>query len=97
MLRHVVMFTWRPEATDEQKQTVVDNLRRLPSQIEALRSYHVGPDLGLADDNYDFAVVADVDDVDAFHAYRNHPAHQEVLQRDILPILDQRVAVQYEV
>ena len=38
------MFRWTAEATDEQKQQVAAELRRLP----ALRAYHLGPDLGLA-------------------------------------------------
>jgi hypothetical protein len=29
MLRHVVLFAWVPEATDEQKQQVIDELRTL--------------------------------------------------------------------
>lgn len=96
MLRHVVVFTWRPEATEEQKQKVADELAKLPGVVESLRDYRFGPDAGIAEGNYDFAVVADVDDADGFRAYIDHPAHQEVLVNHIRPILDQRAAVQFQ-
>ena len=57
------MFCWTPEATDEQKQQVAAELRRLPGLLSLLRAYHVGPDLGLAEGNFEFAVVADFDDL----------------------------------
>ena len=43
MIRHVVMFCWIPEATEEQKQQVAAELRRLPALLPVLRAYHVDP------------------------------------------------------
>ena len=60
MIRHVALFRWTPEATQEQKQRVAAELRRLPALLPALRAYQVGPDLGLAEGNFEFAVVADL-------------------------------------
>ncbi len=51
------MFRWTPEATDEQKQQVATELRRLPALLPVLRACHVGPDLGLVEGNFEFAVV----------------------------------------
>jgi len=62
MIRHVVVFAWVPEATDQQKQQVADELRKLPPLMTGLRAYHFGPDAGIIDGNFDFAVVADFDD-----------------------------------
>ena len=45
------MFRWTPEATEEQKQQVAAELRRLPALLPVLRAYHVGPDLGLPASN----------------------------------------------
>jgi Stress responsive A/B Barrel Domain len=97
MIRHVVLFTWVPEATSEQKQRVADELRTLPPQISGLHAYHVGPDAGIIDGNADFAVVADFDDQASFLAYRDHPAHRAVVEQTIVPIARQRTAVQYQI
>ena len=55
------MFRWTPEATDEQKQQVATELRRLPALLPVLRACHVGPDLGLVEGNFEFAVVTSRD------------------------------------
>jgi Stress responsive A/B Barrel Domain len=96
MLRHVVLFTWAPEATEEQRLTVATELRKLPGVIAELRAYAVGPDAGINQGNFDFAVVADFDDRDGYLAYRNHPAHRAVVDKHITPIAATRAAVQYE-
>ncbi len=96
MFRHVALFVWIDDATDEQKAAVVEGLRALPGTIDSVRDYRIGADAGLAVGNFDFAVVADFDDVDGFVAYRDHPEHQAVLAERIRPILASRAAVQYE-
>jgi stress responsive alpha/beta barrel protein len=95
MIRHVVVFAWVQEATDQQKQQVADELRKLPPLMTGLRAYHFGPDAGIIDGNFDFAVVADFDDAQSYLAYRNHPAHRAVVDQVISPIVRQRAAIQY--
>src|SRR5579872_4263765 len=98
MLRHVVLFAWVPEATDAQKQQVIDELRTLPPLMRGLRAYDIGPDAGVVEgSNFDCALVADFDDTESYLAYRHHPAHRAVIERVIDPISRQRVAVQYEI
>jgi Stress responsive A/B Barrel Domain len=96
MIRHVVVFAWVPEATDQQKQRVADELRKLPPLMTGLRAYHFGPDAGIIDGNFDFAVVADFDDAESYLAYRDHPAHRAAVDQVIRPIVRQRAAIQYE-
>jgi hypothetical protein len=40
-------------------------------------------------------VTADFDDEAGFFAYRDDPAHREIIARTIAPIMAQRVAVQF--
>ena len=46
MIRHVVVFRWTAEATEEQSSrspsSVAAELRRLPALLPVLRAYHVG-------------------------------------------------------
>ena len=96
MIRHVVMFRWTPEATQEQKQRVTTELARLPALVPTLRAYHLGADLGLNPGNFDFAVAADFDDAEGYLAYRDHPEHRAIVAEFIQPIVTERAAVQYE-
>jgi hypothetical protein len=98
MIRHIVLFTWKPEATDEQKNLVAAELSVLSKTLPGIRAYHFGADAGLVPaGNADFALTADFDDADAYQVYRNHPAHLEVLENTIKPILERRVAAQLEI
>jgi hypothetical protein len=38
LFRHVVLFTWKPKATKEQKQAVHAELAKMPPAIEASRA-----------------------------------------------------------
>jgi len=96
MIRHVACFTWAAEATTAQRQQVADELRALPALMHGLRAYHFGADAGLADGNYDFAVVADFDDTESYLAYRDHPAHRAIIEEVIRPITRHRASVQYQ-
>jgi hypothetical protein len=95
MIRHVVLFTWKPEATDEQKAAVAAELAKLPGEIPEIRAYTFGPDAGINQGNYHFAVVADFDDEDGYRTYRDHPRHRAVITEHIQPILETRAAVQF--
>jgi Stress responsive A/B Barrel Domain len=94
--RHVVVFRWNEDATDERRQALVDRLTALPGAIPEIEAYHVGPDAGLNDGNFDFAVVADFAHRDAYIVYRDHPVHRAVVDEFLTPIVAERAAVQYE-
>jgi len=96
MIRHTALFKWTDEATSEQKQKIAAELSALPAIVPSVRSLLLGHDAGLATGNFDFAVTVDFDDEAGFFAYRDDPAHREIITRDILPITAQRVAVQFK-
>jgi hypothetical protein len=97
MIRHVVMFTWDDKMTDEMEKQLVTELTGLAPKLAGLRSYHCGPDVGLIQGNFDFAVVADFDDADAYLAYRSNAEHQEIISRLSGPHAKSRASVQYEI
>ncbi len=96
MLRHCALFRWADDTTEEQKRAVFDALARLPRLIPEIVSYTFGPDLRARHGNHDFGVVADFADVSDFQTYSDHPEHQAVVQRLIIPAVTTRVSVQFE-
>jgi Stress responsive A/B Barrel Domain len=96
MLRHVVLFSWTPEATDEQKERVAAELRKLPALIPSIRALEFGPSAGINPGAFDFGLVADFDDADGYRAYRDHPGHRAVVDTLINPIAARRASTQYE-
>ena len=96
MIRHTALFKWAADATDEQKKAAATEVAKLPSIVPSIRAFASGPDAGLNQGNFDFAVTADFDDEAGYFAYRDDSAHREIVQRYITPIAAQRAAVQYE-
>jgi hypothetical protein len=96
VIRHVVTFIWTAQATPEQKDRVPAELALLPQKIPGVRGYQFGADAAVVAGNADYALTADFDDIDAYLAYRNHPAHVEFIEQVINPILERRVSVQFE-
>jgi stress responsive alpha/beta barrel protein len=95
MFRHVVLFRWTEDVTDEEKTTVEERLAALPAAIPEIKEYHYGPDTGINDGNYDFAIVADFADRADYVTYRDHPMHRAAVDEYIRPITATRAAVQY--
>jgi hypothetical protein len=97
MIRHVVLFTWTEEATDEQKTTVAKELSGLQAVIPQIRTLTLGADAGINQGNYDFAVVADFDSEADYLVYRDDTQHQEIIVKHIRPIMASRAAIQFGV
>ena len=95
-IQHVVIFRFNegtePSAVDEMAR----GLRRLPSLIPQVATYSVGPDLGLTDGSWDFALSARFASVADFETYRAHPEHVAVIKDLIEPITAERHSVQFE-
>lgn len=80
MIRHVVMFRWKPDFHAREKQGWLDAVRALPEQIDVLRSLSAGPDVLGQNRSWDTALVADFDSVDDIATYTNHPAHLPLIE-----------------
>lgn len=96
-LRHVVLFRFNDQATPERLAALRAAAVRLPVEIPEVDSYSCGRDLGLAEDTYDFVAIADFRNRVAYERYRDHPAHKNFVDVHVKPMLEHRVAVQYEV
>lgn len=89
------MFTWKPEATPEQRAAVPAGLAALPGAIPQIRRYEYGA--GVNPGNRDFALVADFDSNEDFVTYRDHPAHQSFIAECVAPIAAELARIQYEI
>lgn len=94
--RHVVMFKWEADAPDGHVDRVRAGLSALPGQIEQIRSYVHGTDVGESPGAWDYVLVADFDDVESYRTYRDHPTHQAFIADVITGNTADRAAIQYE-
>ena len=94
-IRHVVVFKFDEDTTEEQVMALSEGLARLPGVIDELVDYRFGHDIGENDNSWDFAVVADCADLEGYRAYRDHPEHQALIRDLVQPIVVERRSVQF--
>lgn len=97
MIRHIAVFTFTDEVTDEDIGALDVGLAALPGLIDEILSYSFGRDLGLSDGTFDYGVIGDFDSADSFRIYSTHSEHVRVMATCVKPILKDVVRVQMEV
>ena len=92
MIRHIVMWKFRPGTEAEQKQ-FLDGLRSLQGIIPQLLKSEVAVNVG--EGNYDAVLVSEFESLEALDTYKNDPRHKAVSSL-CKSIRTDRVAVDYE-
>ncbi len=96
MIRHVILFKFRPGVTACQIAAAEAELATLPAHVPQIAEWSAGPDVGGFDRNYDYVIVAGFATLDDYVAYRDDPYHQELIEAYMKPILADYVRVQYD-
>jgi hypothetical protein len=76
MLTHVVIWKYRAEATEREREEHVALLRALPKSIPQIESFAVGFDVLRLPRSYDTGLVATFRDRAGLAVYTDHPEHQ---------------------
>ena len=93
-IKHIVLVKWKTTATVQQRTETISRLLALPDQIPQIRSYVVEENIGPDASNFDLAIMGEFDDVASYEAYRDHPAHQDLIRKSTIPTLETRAAIQ---
>lgn len=75
MVKHIVVWTMKPEATTGQKREMKDRLEALSGKIPELLKIEVGIDAGSGT----MALYSEFKSEDDLIAYQIHPDHQAVV------------------
>lgn len=92
MIRHIVMWKFRPGTEKEQTQ-FLEGLKQLQGVIPQLLKSEVAVNVGA--DNYDAILVSEFESLESLEIYKNDPRHKAVSAL-CKSIREDRVAVDYE-
>jgi hypothetical protein len=76
MFRHIVLLSFKPEATPAERDAVKAALAALPGKVPEIRTFQCGDNVGKGPNHHDFATVMDFDDEPAFRRYIASDAHK---------------------
>lgn len=79
MVKHVVLFKFKPETDAGQIEHLAVGLGALPDTISEIREFVFGRDVLHTERSYDFGLVSLFDDLSALERYQVHPDHQRVV------------------
>lgn len=95
-VRHVVLFRWKSDVTPQHVDAAEAALAELPEKVTCIRSYRFGRNLGINAATFDYAVIAEFDDVAGYLEYRDHPDHKEFIANYTADFVTERAALQME-
>lgn len=75
MVRHVVMFRFKPEVDTASRVDFLRGLRQLAQDIEVIRALEIGENFTPSPRAADLVLMVDVDDEKALAEYAGHPDH----------------------
>ena len=94
-IRHIVMFRFKAETTEDEREAFLAMLRELPLRIPEIIDFEAGRDCMRLPRSFDLALVASYADLAALDRYTKHEAHLPVIERS-REICEQVASVDYE-
>ncbi len=95
MIRHIVIFKFKPDTPQSDRDAFLEMLRALPSKISEIVDFEAGFDVVRSPRAFDLALVASYADLAALDRYAKHEHHLPVVERS-KQICEQVASVDYE-
>lgn len=99
MIKHIVLWNFRPQAEGRNKEENVELAREkllgLKNSIAEVKSIEVGININTGQDAYDLALYSEFENEKDLDTYQKHPEHLKAV--DFLrKVRDKRVVVDYQ-
>jgi quinol monooxygenase YgiN len=96
VLRHVVLFKFKADATAEQIREIEQAFAKLPEEIDAVKDFEWGTDNSpeMLSQGFTHCFLVTFKDEEGRAAYLPHPAHQAFVAK-LKPILEEALVVDY--
>ena len=101
MVRHIILWTLRPELSESEKSKIKADIKReleaLKGQVPGLVDITVNIDNRLESSNCDLMLDSTLESPAALKEYATHPAHVHVADTYVRPYTSQRTCLDFEV
>jgi hypothetical protein len=95
-VRHCSLFSFKTGTADAVIDEIVHRFRALAREVPAIRRAAIGRNIGFHEENYDIAANIEFDTIDGYREYCVDQTHLAFVDEWLLPHLESRVAVQFE-
>jgi hypothetical protein len=95
MIKHIVLFRFKPEISQADRQAFQAMLDALPTQIPQIVEFQTGVDVVRSPRSFDLGLVSSYNNLEDLAVYAKHEKHMPVVERS-KEICAQVVSVDYE-
>ncbi len=96
MVRHMVLFRFRPETEAHARRTVLGKLAELPRQYPAMQRFGLGENVSGRDDTFSHVMTMEFAEHDELVSYLNSDGHEELVRIWFAPHVEARAIASYE-
>jgi hypothetical protein len=96
MLRHIVLVSLEPEASDDQIAAWRDAVNEMCETSAEVLSFSHGRNIGSGPNHHDAALVADFEDIYAFRRYTGSEKHKAYVEDHARHVTARLAAIQHE-
>lgn len=102
MIKHIVLLQFKPEISNDEIGSILQQLGNLRSEVPSMKHFSFGENCSPEHLNKGFnhAFVMDFEDIKGRDVYLNHPEHIRIAQEVIVPILknglESAITIDYE-
>lgn len=97
MIRHIVVFSFKPDAPEHLKQALLDEYSTFPSHYPAMRNFQAGHNISERDGTFEYGFTVEFETVGELKSYLNSPSHEEHVSERFRPLIARRAIVSFEV
>ena len=95
MVRHMVLFRFRPETGTATRRSVLNKLGGLPGEFPAMQRFGLGENVSDRDDTFSHAMTMEFAGLDELVSYLNSDAHEELVRVWFAPHVAARAIASY--
>jgi 2,3-dihydroxy-p-cumate/2,3-dihydroxybenzoate 3,4-dioxygenase len=97
MIQHVLVFRFRDDVDEAERDRLLGELRTFPSHFPAMRNFHLGRNESTRDDRFTHGLTVQFDKAELLHAYLSSERHEAFVRERFKPNIAERAIVSFDV
>lgn len=95
-MTHIVVWRFRDDLPEAERQTIVETLKTFPSKWNQMRRFRIGPNRSKRDSHFTHAFVIEFDSEAEMVAYLDSGPHNQFVAEIWKPAIAERAIVSFE-
>jgi 2,3-dihydroxy-p-cumate/2,3-dihydroxybenzoate 3,4-dioxygenase len=96
VIRHMVLFTFKPDTDEKSKATVLDGLAELPRHFPQMRQFGLGENFSQRDQTFSHVMTMEFETREQLETYLKSERHEEFVTNVFRPNIERRAIASYE-